>query len=335
MKMQNHCTKDALGQDFCLTESIEDIHFALNAAYMARALFRYEIVPPDVEVGDGWKLLTGAKLKKHTGLTDGDLRHPFKPELARMWMREDKGESHYVVCYESSRLSTKNNKIDNIQSISDFLSGYWQALGVSSSYFHQAVGVAQHMKNMGLKCTLVGHSLGGNLAATAAKATGLDAATFCAGGVHANTVLKPALPMAKVKSYFVPGEFVTLMQDDWHNHKYREQRTILSSKITPAWTVALEYNPLPKSFGERIALPLQPRADKPHENPLDPVARHGWVISGLELYLKLLIEREQDLGKNKQKSKDITPNATKAKPIGDLNKALNTKKKYTLLAHGV
>ncbi|MCU0359720.1 MAG: DUF2974 domain-containing protein [Bacteroidia bacterium] len=90
-----------------------------------------------------------------------------------------------------------------------------QALGMDAPQFEQAARNARTISDAlrGNSLTFVGHSLGGGLASAAALATGRNAITFNAAGLHSNTKAANDLNMqAQIDAYIVQGEIVDYSQ---------------------------------------------------------------------------------------------------------------------------
>ncbi len=84
---------------------------------------------------------------------------------------------------------------------SDWKANFIQGLGKSSQQYQSALELAERMvRNYG-NVHLVGHSLGGGLAATAALNTGLTASIYNPAGLHMNT-LKKSLRYNDIQHYY-------------------------------------------------------------------------------------------------------------------------------------
>ncbi len=94
-----------------------------------------------------------------------------------------------------------------------------QLLGLPEESYTQAMDLATKLKKNGVDAQFTGHSLGGGLAASAARATGKDATTFNAAGLNPNTVPdylnrnnQPNIIAGKVNNIAVQGDIVTELQ---------------------------------------------------------------------------------------------------------------------------
>jgi pimeloyl-ACP methyl ester carboxylesterase len=84
-----------------------------------------------------------------------------------------------------------------------------QALYGASSQYNQAVDLANRVQLAlpSQEIILTGHSLGGGLAAAAAYATGLNAITFNAAGLHSNYMQTGINP--KITNFAIRGDILT------------------------------------------------------------------------------------------------------------------------------
>jgi hypothetical protein len=98
------------------------------------------------------------------------------------------------------------------QSIDDWRANFSQGLGMDSFHYSRAQSVADRVASSprGANVRFTGHSLGGGLAAAAARKTGRPATTFNAAGLHADTVRNPV--DAPIDAVHVRGELLTTAQ---------------------------------------------------------------------------------------------------------------------------
>jgi uncharacterized Zn-binding protein involved in type VI secretion len=193
-----------------------------------------------------------------------------------------KNGQDYVVSYRGT------------QSGQDWVQNLKQGSGFESAHYEQAMALAKQAKRgaqaQNGSVSFVGHSLGGGMASAAAVATNSPATTFNAAGLHANTVAKydGAPP---VDAYHVPGEALSLMQDNrvavlgGLTRAASAVNTLLGA-ATVGWLAANEVagTPiLPKAYGNRHELPAATPAGKTMLER-NPINRHGmdWVLHGID-----------------------------------------------------
>jgi len=125
-----------------------------------------------------------------------------------------------------------------VSSVTSWLQDVQQAFNLDTSQYDQAIELSKKLKQLGAELLLVGHSLGGGLAACASYATGLRAVTFNAAGLSPR--YKNGTP-GSITNYFIPGDILTTIQ---------------------------QATSLPDAAGEQVAF-------NPPDLPESPIARHG------------------------------------------------------------
>ncbi|GIU51072.1 hypothetical protein TUM4438_39390 [Shewanella sairae] len=102
----------------------------------------------------------------------------------------------------------------------DWMTNGAQGIGKQTKQYDQAMDLALQVKrSLGKEVEIVGHSLGGGLAASAVGVTGIKGYSFNSAGLHENTVnRRGGLKMEKIKgliqSQSVDGEVLTLLQSN-------------------------------------------------------------------------------------------------------------------------
>lgn len=151
--------------------------------------------------------------------------------------------------------------------VGDWVTNAQQGIGLPSNHYAQALEIGRSVARAdpGLDVSFVGHSLGGGLASHAANASGREAITFNAAGLHATSRAEGAAVAAEnglrtgtADNFAVPGEFLTSTQN-----------------IIPF---------VPRAFGETHALPLvrpEGLGAFSQYGPLGPINRHmmNWVLA--------------------------------------------------------
>jgi YD repeat-containing protein len=112
---------------------------------------------------------------------------------------------------------------EGFSSLGDWVANFFQAIGFSTDQYNEAIALAQQYRWLyGANLEIVGHSLGGGLAAAAALSTGpkgAHATVFNPAGVNAATLSDSKQDLsnanAQIKSYVVVGEILTSLEDNW------------------------------------------------------------------------------------------------------------------------
>ncbi|QDO84031.1 DUF2974 domain-containing protein [Shewanella psychropiezotolerans] len=105
---------------------------------------------------------------------------------------------------------------NGVTGVDDWRTNGAQGMGKQTKQYDQAMDLAD-LVSQSLDVVLVGHSLGGGLAASAIGVTGMEGYTFNAAGLHENTVSRQGgLKMEQinqlVQTQAVDGEVLTLLQ---------------------------------------------------------------------------------------------------------------------------
>lgn len=139
----------------------------------------------------------------------------------------------------------------DFKSIEDWKNNVGQGLGLSSPQYEQALRTAEEFDRAfaGEKRSLTGHSLGGGLAAYASVATGIEATTFNAAGLHARTLDRIGATreeaLGLVTAHHVKGEALNWAQD-----------SVVADLVTagilgPEHALNSDLDPMPESLGVR------------------------------------------------------------------------------------
>lgn len=187
-----------------------------------------------------------------------------------------------------------NNAVTGKQ---DWITNLNQGLGKETEQYNQAMDLAKMVKRaLSSPPTIVGHSLGGGLAASAVAVTGLKGYTFNAAGLHAKTAARVGgaaidriAPLMTTQA--VDGEILTMAQS-WGKPAlaglFSGAGALASGGVGAAVGavagVGLSFSDsLPKAPGKMLPL---------SGTGWSPVARHGMdqVIAGIES------QKKEDIG---------------------------------------
>jgi hypothetical protein len=148
--------------------------------------------------------------------------------------------------------------------VKDFTADYKQPTGEETEYYRKAMALARVLKKnadaQGLKLELIGHSLGGGMAAAAGAALKIPTTTFNPAGVHPHTVEGYDISDAKtyVKDYVIRTDPLNKLQD----HRLilgvplTTSAGLLASPMAGAWIAKEIYweGSMPAAIGERTEL---------------------------------------------------------------------------------
>lgn len=216
----------------------------------------------------GWRVAGQDDLDR-LRLTPDMLERADSSFRVRVYVSNDGGETRYVVAFRGSETGE------------DWLNNGQQAFGATSEHYDKALRIGQRLAAIDADVTLTGHSLGGGLASAAALASGHDADTFNAAGLHPSTIASAqAGARADIDAFYLRGDALSTVQDGG-------DRLIASG--VGAWVLGLPGAVLggmagdaPPAVGDRIPIwPSPPEGQSWwHANPL---ALHGveWLQSSL------------------------------------------------------
>jgi hypothetical protein len=248
--------------------NLDQVH---TNALLAKDVYNDVPSPPS-----GYRAANDADLAK-LGLTQEMLEQPGESSFrARVYVSGEAGQEKYTVVFRGS------------QSGDDWKSNAQQGIGLDSTHYANALEIGKKLARTDADVTLVGHSLGGGLAAEAAIASGRPADTFNAAGLHQNTIDKAqAIAEAagrgtsSINNYRVPGEILTSVQEGGD----RAIGAGLGSLITGGvggGIVGGAVADLPEAYGAQHDLPNVQPEGKHWWDSINPLDRHGmdWVLAG-------------------------------------------------------
>jgi hypothetical protein len=222
----------------------------------------------------GYRAASDADLAR-LGLTPDMLEQPGESSFrARVYVSGEAGQERYTVVFRGS------------QSGDDWKSNAQQGLGFDSTHYANALEIGKKLARTDADVTLVGHSLGGGLAAEAAIASGRSADTFNAAGLHQNTIEKAQAVAeangrgtSSINNYRVHGEILTALQEGGD----RVIGAGLGGLISGGGAiVGAAVTDLPEAYGAQHDLP-NVRPEGTHWwDSINPVDRHSmdWVLAG-------------------------------------------------------
>ena len=154
----------------------------------------------------------------------------------------------------------------------DWKNNLMQGLGIKIRLLRRAVGIGNQLGDVGADVEMTGHSLGGGMASAAAGASGSNATTFNAAGLHDSTIKKcEGTPHeSQINAYRVQGEILTGIQEQSVGGDV--VAGVLGAAVFPVGAVT-------GVVAKRILSALLPDAKgTPIELPghgLNPIDRHG------------------------------------------------------------
>lgn len=251
----------------------------LELAAMAQAA--YGITAPP----QGWSVASNQQLAA-IGLTPAMLRSPTSEFRAEVFVREFGGQTSYTVAFRGSTAAQ-----------SDWVSNGRQAVGLETDHYNRALEIGESLiVPQGSRVSITGHSLGGGLASAAAIAAEIDATTFNAAGLHANTIGRAQaiagadgrIDAPDIAAVYVRGDILSLLQDGGDqmigSFVGRGLGSWLGGPVGGAvgGIAGGQLVDAPEAYGTRIPLdPVRPAGVAWYQDT--PGARHGmdYVISSL------------------------------------------------------
>lgn len=236
---------------------------ARESALLAADVYNDTAAPPP-----GWRVAGQADLDR-LNLTPAMLEQPGSSFRARVYATGSGDDTRYVVAFRGS------------QAGEDWRNNAQQALGLNSESYAKALRIGKELARSDEPVTVTGHSLGGGLAATASIASGREADTFNAAGLHGDTIAEArAIAAAEgrgpasVQAYHVRGEILTTLQDGGDRVLGGALLGVPGALIADA----------PSAYGTRHELPFARPDGVNWFEGLNIVSRHGmdWVLAGTE-----------------------------------------------------
>ncbi|NIJ22196.1 hypothetical protein FHS95_003911 [Sphingomonas naasensis] len=248
-----------------------DLQQVHTNALLAKDVYNDVPSPPS-----GYRAANDADLAR-LGLTPEMLEQPGESSFrARVYVSGEAGQERYTVVFRGS------------QSGDDWKSNAQQGLGLNSTHYANALEIGKKLARTDADVTLVGHSLGGGLAAEAAIASGRPADTFNAAGLHQNTIEKAqAVAQANgrgfssINNYRVQGEILTTLQEGGDRAVGAGLGGLITGGLGGA-IVGGAVTDLPEAYGAQHDLP-NVRPEGAHWwDSINPVDRHSmdWVLAG-------------------------------------------------------
>jgi filamentous hemagglutinin len=153
-------------------------------------------LPPHIQ-----EITDESTLNKY-GLSQKDLVNEKTGLKSALYLNENTGEVTYA--YAGTDPKWNDIKTDILQGIGIPTDAYAQAI-------NNAVKFNEATKELGVKASVTGHSLGGGEAAAASEKTGLEAKTYNAAGVHPFTVINE-VGTKNIDNYYMQADPLTNAQ---------------------------------------------------------------------------------------------------------------------------
>ncbi|WP_216352902.1 DUF2974 domain-containing protein [Sphingomonas sp. LM7] len=248
-----------------------DLQQVHTNALLAKDVYNDVPSPPS-----GYRAANDADLAR-LGLTKDMLEQPGESSFrARVYVSGEAGQESYTVVFRGS------------QSGDDWKSNAQQGIGLDSTHYANALEIGKKLARTDADVTLVGHSLGGGLAAEAAIASGRPADTFNAAGLHQNTIEKAQAVAeaagrgtSSINNYRVPGEILTSFQEGGDRAVGAGLGSLVTGGIGGG-IVGGAVVDLPEAYGAQHDLPNVRPEDAQWWDSINPIDRHSmdWVLAG-------------------------------------------------------
>lgn len=176
-----------------------------TVAYARLSKDAYGLEP--VQLGERFHRLAPAEIARDLGVDPGLLHDEASGYDARLYY--DRAEDRHVLANRGTEGLRNPDTVANIR----------QGLGLGSAHYDRAVHAATQLAAAtGGKVAFTGHSLGGGLAAAQALATGQEAITYNAAGLHGDTIARLGLDASAahelISAVHVDGELLTRLQEN-------------------------------------------------------------------------------------------------------------------------
>lgn len=226
----------------------------IEYAQLAQAAYDSNASPP------GWHRLEAAELEA-AGLDPSAFGTPETGFKAALFRNEESGE--FVLAFAG----TEDGR--------DWLTNGNQGLGNVDTQYRQAANLSVAVTDAVGSTTMVGHSLGGGLAATASVASRNEGVTFNAAGVHANTLEfattaqepAPRHPLVHPAAQLVIDRF-----EEQHAHATTDLHVTNYRLQGDPLTALQELTPIPEAQGRQVD--VAPVSDYNRFSPNDALQLH-------------------------------------------------------------
>jgi len=248
------------------SDNVVDLDAARTHLALSADVYNDTPSPPD-----GWRVAGPDDLDR-LRLTPDLLERADSEFRARVYVSDEGGQTRYIVAFRGS------------QAGEDWLNNGQQALGLSSEHYDKALRIGQRLAAVEADVTLTGHSLGGGMASAASLASGHDADTFNASGLHATTIESAQAggrPTPDIDAFYLKGDPLSLLQDGGDRIILGGLGALLLGPLGGA--VGGWIGDAPEAVGDRIALWPTPPEGQSWWNAT-PGALHGveWFQSSLD-----------------------------------------------------
>jgi hypothetical protein len=209
---------------------------AIEYAELAHAAYDEKASPP------GWHRLEAAELEA-AGLDPNTFNTPETGFKAALFRNEATGE--FALAFAGTEDGT------------DWRTNLNQGSGNVDSQYRQAAHLSVQVTDAVGQTAMIGHSLGGGLAATAAIASRNEGVTFNAAGVHANTLEFATTAREPAPKHLFVHPVAQLAVDRFEEWRTRETTSLHITNYRVAGdplTTVQDLTPIPKAQGAQVDL---------------------------------------------------------------------------------
>lgn len=233
-------------------QKLEETKRVIQYAELADAVYAQGAPPP-------WHRLDDAELQA-AGLSSSTFEDPNSGFKAALFRNQSTGE--FVLAFAGT------------EDAKDWRTNCNQGMGNLDAQYQQAIQLGVAVTDAVGDTTMVGHSLGGGLAAAASIASRSQGVTFNAAGLHANTIhyAMSANDSEESAPFGPPGSADIMSRySEWRAHEHTDKRVVNYHVSGELLTTGQSLLSIPEAQGKQEALPA--------------VGDYTWLLDGVKLHL--------------------------------------------------